>query len=156
MNICFQKWPLNYLFWVLQHIYSILTWSLFIAVFRTKNVHSSLYVDCVLYFFLFCCKWMLSANCLCVQKMHFEDAIIPPPLTGVMPRYYGLNLLWPYNEAEAEAASQCAQRSKKFAKILQKMDFLLIQPFFVRKFKFVYMLFAAYFSFFVHYVLDGH
>ena len=99
---------------------------------------------------------MLSANCLCVQKMHFEDAIIPPPLTGVMPRYYGLNLLWPYNEAEAEAASQCAQRSKKIAKILQKMDFLLIQPFFVCKFKFVYMSFAAYFSFFVHYVLDGH
>ena len=71
-----------------------------------------------------------------------------------MPRYYGLNLLWPYNEAEA--ASQCAQRSKKIAKILQKMDFLLIQPFFVCKFKFVYMSFAAYFSFFVHYVLDGH
>ena len=130
MNICFQKWPLNYLFWVLQHIYSILTWSLFIAVFGTKNVHSSLYVDCVLYFFLFCCKWMLSANCLCVQKMHFEDAIIPPPLTGVMPRYYGLNLLWPYNEAEAEAASQCAQRSKNFCKNPAKNGFFVNPAFF--------------------------
>ena len=59
INICFQKWPLNYLtryvgwfFWVLHHIYSTNTWSIFIAVFGTKNVLSSLYVDCVLYFFL--------------------------------------------------------------------------------------------------------
>ena len=36
-------------------------------------VHCMLIV-CYTFFFL-CCKWMLSANCLCVQKMHFEDAI---------------------------------------------------------------------------------
>ena len=118
-------------------------------------VHCMLIV-CYTFFFL-CCKWMLSANCLCVQKMHFEDAIIPPPLTGVMPRYYGLNLLWPYNEAEAEAASQCAQRSKNFLqKSCKKWVFWLIQAFLVRKFKFVFMSFSTYFSFFAHYVLDAH
>ena len=92
----------------------------------------------------------------CVYKRCILRTPSSPPLTGaVVPRYYGLNLLWPYNEAEA--ASQCAQRSKKFCKNPAKNGFFwLIQAFLVRKFKFVFMSFSTYFSFFAHYVLDAH
>ena len=70
----------GWFFWVLHHIYSTYMHDLYSLLFLEQKmflVHCMLIV-CYTFFFL-CCKWMLSANCLCVQKMHFEDAIIPIP-----------------------------------------------------------------------------